>query len=245
MQPQAVIDQIRQNRSVTSKDGKTYPIRKYSIDASEGRFLSEFIASRPGVVSVLEVGCAYGMSSLHIAGALADRPQARHVIIDPFQTTDWHGVGVANLDRAGVDFYELREEPSEMVLPQLLRDGTEFNLVFIDGLHTFDQTFLDLYYANKLIRPGGFIIVDDATWPAVSKAVSHFATYPCYKIVGGASVPVMRAANVLWKLLAPLAETVFPRWLYDHFYRMAKYPSMVALQKVTDDERHEKWFRSF
>jgi predicted O-methyltransferase YrrM len=116
--------------------------------------------------------------SLHIAAALGGRPRAQHIIVDPFQSTDWHGIGVANLDRAGVDLYELREEPSELVLPQLLRDGVEFDLVFIDGLHTFDQTFLDLYYANRLIKRGGYIIIDDATWPAVSKGYFAFRGLP-------------------------------------------------------------------
>jgi predicted O-methyltransferase YrrM len=113
MQPQAVIDEIRRQRTVTSADGKTYPIQKHDIDAAEGRFLSEFIASRPDITRTLEVGCAYGFSSLHITSALAGRQGTHHIIVDPFQSTDWSGIGVTNLDRAGVDFYELREEPSE------------------------------------------------------------------------------------------------------------------------------------
>jgi hypothetical protein len=117
--------------------------------------------------------------------------------------------------------------------------------VFMDGLHTFDQTLLDLYYANKLIGPGGHIISDDATWPAVSKAISHFASYPCYRLVGGTSAPMLRLNHLLGKLFKPLAEAIFPRWLYDHVYRVGKYPSMVALQKIAEDERREKWFRSF
>jgi predicted O-methyltransferase YrrM len=244
MRTQTIIDEIRQKRTVTSTDGKTYPIKKHGIDAAEGRFLTEFIASRPDIIRTLEVGCAYGLSSLHIAGALARRPGAHYTIIDPFQNTDWSGIGVANLDRAGVDFYELREEPSEIALPALLADGAEFDLVFIDGWHTFDQTLLDMYYANRLIKSGGYIILDDADWVAVSKAVSYFATYPCYEMVDGASAPALRLPGLIVKLLKPVAETVFPRWLYDR-YAVAKYPSMVALQKVTDDERSYRWFRSF
>ena len=245
MQTQKVIDQIRQEKTVTADDGQIYPIRQFPIDATEGRFLTQFIASRPGITRTLEVGCAYGLSSLHITAALEGRPGAHHVIIDPFQSTTWHGIGVANLDRAGVDFYELLEQPSELALPELLRDGARFDLVFIDGLHSFDQTLLDLYYANRLIGPGGYIVIDDAIWPSVSKAVSHVAAYPCYKMIGGTSAPLTRVANVIGKLLKPLAELIFPHWLYDHFYRTIRYPSMVALERVAEDERSEKWFRSF
>jgi predicted O-methyltransferase YrrM len=245
MHAEAIIDEIRQQRTVTSADGKTYPIQKHGIDVAEGRFLSEFIAKRPNITLTLEVGCAYGLSSLHIASALAGRSGAHHVIIDPLESTTWRGIGVTNLDRAGVDFYELREEPSETALPRLLEEGAEFDLVFIDGWHTFDQTLVDMYYANRLLKTGGHIIVDDATWPSVSKAVSYFASYPCYEIVGGTSVLATRVVNLLWKLLKPIAETIFPRWLYDYFYRPGKYPSMVALQKVAADDRSYKWFRSF
>jgi predicted O-methyltransferase YrrM len=245
MQAQALIDEIRRERTVTGADGKTYPIHKHGIDVAEGNFLTEFIAGRPNVTRTLEVGCAYGLSSLHIASALAGRPGAHHVIVDPDESTAWSGVGVTNLDRAGIDFYELREEPSEIALPQLLKEGAEFDLAFIDGWHTFDQTLIDMYYANRLVKVGGYIIIDDADWISVSKAISYFAKYPCYRIVAGAAGPATRVVNVLWRLCKPFAELLFPRWLYDYFYGLGKYPSMVALQKVTKDNRHWKWFRSF
>jgi predicted O-methyltransferase YrrM len=245
MQVQGVIDEIRRERTVTDADGKTYPIQKHGIDVAEGRFLSEFIASRPEIIRTLEVGCAYGLSSLYIASALVGRLAAHHIMIDPFESTTWNRIGVTNLDRAGVDFYELREEPSELALPQLMREGAEFDLIFIDGWHTFDQTLVDMYYANRLVKIGGYIIVDDGTWPSVSKAISHFATYPCYKLVGGASGGVGRLRNMLGKAVKPFAETIFQHWLYDYFYRLGKYPSMVAMQKVAEDKRSWTWFRSF
>jgi hypothetical protein len=169
---------------------------------------------------------------------------AHHIIVDPFQSTDWSGIGVTNLDRAGVDFYELREEPSELAPPQLLREGAEFDLLFIDGWHTFDQTLVDIYFANRLVKVGGYIIVDDVSWPSVSKAVSNFAK-PVLPDSRRLLSRCVRVINLLAKLLKPLAETIFPRWLYDYVYRLGKYPSMVALQKVAEDDRSFRWFRSF
>jgi predicted O-methyltransferase YrrM len=245
MQPLALIDEIRRDRAVTASDGRTVPILKHGINAAEGRFLEEFIAARPDIVRTFEVGCAYGLSSLHITSALAGRPGAHHIIVDPDETSAWGGIGVTNLDRAGIDFYELREQPSEIALPQMLQEDGEFDLAFIDGWHTFDQTLLDLYYASRLVKTGGHIIIDDADWISVSKAISYFAKYPCWKIVGGAAKPSRRVVNVLCKIARPLAELLFPRWLYDYTYAVGKYPSMVALQKVTEDDRNWKWFRSF
>ncbi|OBF98401.1 hypothetical protein A5773_09055 [Mycobacterium sp. 852014-52450_SCH5900713] len=240
-----LITDIRQQRAVSDANGKTYPIQNHGIDAAEGRFLSDFIAKRPGIIRTLEIGCAYGFSSLHITGATAGRTGAHHVIIDPFQSADWNGIGVMNLDRAGIDFYELLEDPSELALPELLREGAEFDLVFVDGWHTFDHTLVDLYYANRLVNVGGYIIIDDATMLSVSKAVSYFAKYPCYKVLGGTSALAIRLQNMLAKVVRPFAETIFPMWLYDYLYRGAKYPSMVALQKIAEDERNWNWFRSF
>lgn len=245
VQAEAVIEEIRRRRSVTDAGGTTYPIEKHGIDAAEGGFLKDFITARPDIRRTLEIGCAYGFSSLHIAGALAGRPGAHHVIIDPMESTTWNGIGTANLDRAGVDFYELREESSEIALPDLLKTGAEFDLVFIDGWHTFDQTLVDMYYANRLVKVGGYILVDDANWVSVSKAISYFGKYPCYTIVGGAADASLKTVNVLWKIIRPIADLFFPHWLYDYVYRLGKYPSMVALQKVSEDNRSWKWFRSF
>lgn len=245
VQAESLIEEIRQRRSVTDASGTTFPIEKHGIDAAEGGFLKDFIAARPDITRTLEIGCAYGFSSLHIASALAGRPDAHHVIIDPMESTTWKGIGVANLDRAGVDFYELREESSEIALPDLLKEGAQFDLVFIDGWHTFDQTLVDMYYSNRLVRVGGYIVVDDANWISVSKAISYFGAYPCYKIIGGAATTSLKTVNFLWKIIRPVADLIFPHWLYDYVYRLGKYPSMVALQKVAEDNRSWKWFRSF
>ncbi|MCH9013660.1 MAG: class I SAM-dependent methyltransferase, partial [Proteobacteria bacterium] len=120
----------------------------------------------------MEIGCAFGLSSLHICSALSGRGAAHHVIIDPFQQKHWHGIGIANLRRAGFDFFEHIEEPSEFALPALAREqsGT-FDMVLIDGWHTFDHTLLDFFYANRLIRVGGYILVDDCNMPAVNRAI--------------------------------------------------------------------------
>lgn len=245
MQPQTLIDEIRREQTVADRDGNKHPIGKHGINAAEGRFLSDFIDSRPDIKRTLEVGCAYGFSSLYITGSLSGRDGAHHVIVDPDQRTAWGGIGVANLDRAGIDFYELREEPSELALPGMVDRGDTFDLAFIDGWHTFDHTLVDLFYANRLVRTGGYIIIDDADWISVSKALSYFVKYPCWEVVGGSGRAATRALNIIFRVAQPLADFLLPRWLYDYVFALGKFPSMVALKKVSDDDRGWKWFRSF
>jgi hypothetical protein len=39
-------------------------------------------------------------------------------------------------------------EPSFLAMPRLLARGAKFDLVFVDGWHTFDFTLLDMFYAE-------------------------------------------------------------------------------------------------
>ena len=76
------------------------------------------------------------------------------------------------------------EEGSELALPGLLREGQCFDLAFIDGLHTADQTLLDFYFLDRMLRVGGVIVIDDVNSPAVNKAAHYFSKYPNYRLIG-------------------------------------------------------------
>src|SRR5215813_8547482 len=59
---------------------------QWNISAEEGRFLQELIrAKRPS--KSIEIGCAYGISSLFICEALREVGAKSHTIIDPYQLT--------------------------------------------------------------------------------------------------------------------------------------------------------------
>jgi predicted O-methyltransferase YrrM len=241
-----IAEEIYRTRCVIDPDG--VPHRLHSqVDEKEGAFLSSFIGNHPEIVRTLEIGCAYGLSSLHISEAIKNRAGAHHIIIDPFQSTHWNSIGINNLRRAGFEFFELYEERSEFALPAIAQQRKEsLDLVFIDGWHTFDHTLLDLFYANLLIRVGGYIIIDDCSWRSVSKAVTYFAKFPCFEIVGGSiATGRQKYAKRAAFILKPFAEHILPTKLYDNFYARAKFPSMVALKKVAQDTRDWDWFASF
>lgn len=155
---------------------------KTSISTGEGEFLHSQIRQR-GYYRTLEVGCALGMASLYICDASSQSPQWTHTIIDPNQTTKYRGIGIANLDRLGLDRYRLLEKPSEFALPELLADGESYDLAFIDGWHTFDHTLIDFFYVNRMLRVGGMVVFDDADWPAVSRLLRYVSRYPAYERV--------------------------------------------------------------
>ncbi len=243
-----LVEQIYRRGYVTDAADNRFDLFT-SIDANEGAFLHDTVTADPSITRTLEVGCAYGLSSLHLCWALADRQGASHTIIDPFQEKDYNNVGVGHLRQAGYDFFDLIEEPSEYALPRLADEamGT-YDLIFIDGWHTFDHTLIDMFYANKLIRTGGYIIVDDCNFSSVAKAVSYFAEYPAYEIHGQAVKEMnakRRAAKFVRDSLPKSVAFALPHFVYDKFFIRAAYSSMVALKKVGPDDRPWDWYATF
>ncbi len=244
-----ILDQIYASSTVTAADGRVLPLHS-AVNPLEGRYLQGLIEADQSVRKTLEIGCAYGLSSLHILQALQDRGGAHHTIVDPFQKTDWHGVGITNIERAGFDGYTLVEERSEVLLPQLAEsEAGTFDFIFIDGWHTFDHTLMELFFANRMIREGGYIVVDDCSFSAVAKAVSYLEHYPAYTIHSQSPTdnsPKRVAAAVLHRALPEaVAGAILPRTIYDRIYVRTMFSTMVALQKTGPDERDWDWFAPF
>jgi predicted O-methyltransferase YrrM len=126
--------------------------------------------------AVIEIGLGYGSSALAIAEALlltrATNP--RHIVIDPNQD-HFHRSGWQVLVEAGwTDSCVLVEERSQTALPRLLADGLVVDAAFVDGSHLFHNVFVDLFYLNELLRPGGLVILDDADLASVGESAKHF-----------------------------------------------------------------------
>jgi predicted O-methyltransferase YrrM len=230
-----------------------------AISETEGAFLHELVRSRP-IRSSIEVGCGFGLSSAQICTALMDRPGARHLILDPFQTAVFKDAGVQLLRRIGVDFFELIEKPSEIALPGLLAAGEKFDFCFIDGFHTFDHTLIDFYYLNRMLRVGGIMAIDDVNHPAVNKAVKYMYTYPCYRLVGsagrrGGQRKLLNTAKaVLSTLLYPAVKLCGESLSHEFLDSTLVRPgmrraldtcTMAAFEKTAeDDSRDTNWFRN-
>jgi predicted O-methyltransferase YrrM len=224
-------------------------ISQTSISPTESKFLASLIGSDPKIRKTLEIGCAYGIASLSICQAIAGRDGAHHVILDPLQSTRWNSIGIDLLRRANCNFFEFREECSEVAMPNLLAEhaGT-FDLIFIDGFHTFDHTLVDMFYATRLLRVGGYVVVDDANWESVSKVVAYFLNYPAYQLWGqsGSAPTGVTKSTALKRWLPPaVASWLLPKAVYDRFYARRLYSTMVALHKVAPDNRDAKWFKVF
>ncbi|GAC1683907.1 MAG: hypothetical protein PVS2B2_23020 [Candidatus Acidiferrum sp.] len=228
-----------------------------AISREEGRFLTG-LAAMANVQNTIEVGCAYGVSSIFICSGISAKTKPSHTAIDPFQSTHYQGRGVENVQRAGFPFFEVIERPSEMVLPDLLSSGKSYDMAFIDGLHTADQTLLDFYYLDRMIPVGGIIAIDDVNARAVNKVVHYISTYPNYRIIGtaGSRGNQRRLLNVVKQVAAagvwPIQKMFGQAMVREVFDISLLHPenlwsldfcTMAAFEKTAEFTRDTNWYR--
>ena len=169
---------LRDGTVVARPDGTVHRLFPVAIDAAEGEALREWVV-REGATRTIEIGLGYGISALFVCEALlrTGDPGARHVVVDPYQTTRFGDCGLQVLEEAGVaSLVEHHAEESQVTLPRFLSEGRRFDLAFVDGNHRFDRIFLDLVYLGRLLRPGAIVLVDDYQLPAVARAASFCLT---------------------------------------------------------------------
>ena len=97
--------------------------------------------------------------------------------MDPFQARDWKNGALALLEKAQLaGFAEISSRPSAVELPALQQSGRQFDLVYVDGSHLFEDVFVDFYFSRFLLREGGVIAFDDCASPHVAKVLKFVTT---------------------------------------------------------------------
>lgn len=121
----------------------------------------------------LEIGLADGFSTIFFMAAIKANGTGRHVAIDPFEITDWHGVGLRKVQELGmIGSLRFIEEKDVFGLPGLAREGQQYEVIFIDGNHRFDDAILDFVLSDYVCAKDGYIIFDDFHLESIKKAVS-------------------------------------------------------------------------
>ena len=216
-QTRSVIERlIRDGSMVAASDGSTHDVRTVAITAGEGESLRDWVL-REKATKTIEIGLAYGVSALYICEGLVQGgdPDARHVVIDPFQAGGFANCGLQVLDEAGVlQLVEYHDESSQILLPVFLKEQRQFDFAFVDGNHRFDSVFLDLFYLGRLLRKGGIIALDDFNLPGIKRAVSFFLN------------------NLGWTIEQTSPEADKHHWV-------------ILRTSLTEDSRHFRYFVEF
>jgi predicted O-methyltransferase YrrM len=153
------------------------------LSIAQGAQINQIIRNSETTKS-LEIGFAYGFSTVWILDGLRSRRNSRHVAIDPFEITAWCGVGLQQVKRLSVaPNFEWINEYSILALSRLIKSGEKFDFVFIDGNHRFDDVLVDFYLSDQLVSPGGLMAFDDLFMPSVRTVISFVLTNRQYKIL--------------------------------------------------------------
>ena len=225
-----------------------------SISLVEAGFLRTLINTY-NPTSTLEIGCAEGVSSMVICEAIDG--ENIHTILDPNQSGHWKNMGVNNLKKSGLNNYTLIEDYSEFVLPALLKEGRQFDFIFVDGWHTFDHVLLEFFYINRLLSIGGIVAFDDVALLPLNRVMRYISNYPNFEIVGAAGEfyesPKRKSLDKLKKVVniitTPFGTKLKKEFLSDSVVRSSESlkinGSIAAFKKTANDERGWAWYESF
>jgi len=181
----SVLEEIVNTGYAIAEDGKMVEIMPESICPEEGRYIQKLVSDLDPTVT-LEIGMAFGISSLYICDALKRKDATKHIIIDPQDSAaPWFKIGLNNLRKSGYgNIIEHLDMRSHEALPQLLSRGQKIDFALVDGWHTFDYAFVDFFYIDKILNVGGVVVFDDADWPSIRKLCRYISkNYPSYSLV--------------------------------------------------------------
>ncbi|QEE27300.1 class I SAM-dependent methyltransferase [Terriglobus albidus] len=144
---------------------------------AQGRMMHDFILEHR-LRRCLELGFYHGVSSAYIAGALQEIDTGHLTTIDiPQALTLSPNINEVLKELQLQDLVTVFIEPRSYTwrLMRFLEAGMygEFDFCYIDGGHTWDTTGFALSLVAHLLRPGGWVVLDDLDWTlATSPALS-------------------------------------------------------------------------
>ncbi|OBB63379.1 hypothetical protein A5758_23315 [Mycobacterium sp. 852014-50255_SCH5639931] len=134
-------------------------------------------------VRILEIGSWEGRSTLFL---LTYFTQGELTAVDTWAGSDeWHYNATSDLRdlearfdhnvSSGAARVTKRKGSSLSVLPQLIDEQQEFDVIYVDGSHFADDAIVDALNSWRLLKQGGMMIFDDVMWPAYPRARANTA----------------------------------------------------------------------
>lgn len=152
---------------------KSMSTQPWGITEEQGRVLFEFILKEKPL-SILELGCGVGTSACYMAAALDRNGGGRILSIDRNpELPEWVKSSFAKIDPSLQRMHDLivtprsyNDELMNLILRQSQGGKCEpcFDFCFIDGAHTWEVDSCAFFLAEKLLKPGGWMLFDDLTW---------------------------------------------------------------------------------
>lgn len=131
-----------------------------SIWLEEWAYLYRMVMSN-SIKSILEIGSFYHLSSTAFLQGLKDNDSNGYLMsLDiKYPEPDF---------KYDYDNWIKLEMSSFDVVPSLI---SKFDMVFVDGEHSYNAASIDINNAKKIINDNGFILVHDSNYEPVKKAI--------------------------------------------------------------------------
>lgn len=192
-----------------------------SISFSQGQKLVGLIKKyKPK--RILQIGCAFGVSSLWIE-SVALYPH-EHVIVEIFP----ENIGKTKklLDKFQlIEHVKFIQGFSQVELGQLFKQQQSYDLVLHDGDNKFDGLMSDIFFIHRILSLNGIYIQRNLWNPSIREAVSFVLSNYHYKVL---------ELNITESLLLK-NKKMRRKKLQKLGY--SKLNDLIVLQKVKKDER--------
>jgi predicted O-methyltransferase YrrM len=247
-----VLEQIFYTNKVYDQDGNCYDLHS-NTSFEQCKFLQKLIKEIKPKRS-LEIGLAYGMSTLAILEALSTfSVNFHHTIIDPFQSKYWHNVGLQYVKNSGlsehVTFYE---RFSYEILPDLSKLNERLQFAYIDSTKVFDILLVDIFFISQLLDIYGVVVLDDCSFPGIRKLARFLSVHPSFKILetfgpekGSIKRKMISTLDYNILKLIPFKKRIFPIQNFKSDKALNVNYHCIAFQKIKEDDRNWNWFEAF
>lgn len=163
--------------------------------------------------NILELGFFHGKSSAYIASVLEERGDGHLTTVDLGSARDRspniNGIlSDLGLSHRVTPIFAHRSYTWELQKMLRARPRPVVDLCYLDGGHTWDVSALGVFLVDRLLRPGGILVLDDLDWsiatsPALQKSPQKLSHY-------SDDEKTAKPIRILW-------EDVLPDMGYDHF----------------------------
>jgi predicted O-methyltransferase YrrM len=233
---------------IETPKGNFTPLHSHTTEG-QGIFLQEiFDLVKP--VSTLEVGLAFGISSLFILEKHKEynsKPKS-HLIIEPYP---WEGIAEHNIQKEGL-FYltDIHYEKSDKILPKLYFEDHRIQYVYIDTTKLFDIVMQDVYFIDKILDVNGVLILDDCGgfWPGIQKVARFVNSLPHYEFLKGHKKykhrkrrKIAESVTSFFLKIVPFKNKFIPGFNLTTNYKLNLEYQCIAFKKIAEDNRNWDW----
>lgn len=197
----------------------------------QAMFMRDFIIEHDAR-DILEIGFCHGKSSAYCAAILEDLGRGHLVTIDRHtarkRVPNIESVlSTLDLTHRVTPLFAHRSYTWE--LGKMIRSAPrpQFDLCYFDGGHTWDATGFGFVLVDMLLRPGGWIILDDLEWTIEASMKNRAKAPRSWRICS----PDERAAptvKLVFELLVPHLGYTDVRIVNDGRWGMARKPLSAA-----------------